>query len=130
MGALTFSKPTSVRSRAYLEFIRERDCCACGMSPSVFSVTHPHHWRLGTNGGTGKKPDDSFCIPLCPTCHDLVHRVGEQTFAREILRLQDATDVSKIMLIHLGWYLAELAKKRRDVGYPIIREAAETILNI
>ena len=33
----------------------------------------PHHHRKGTDGGTGIKPSDLYCVPLTYNEHILVH---------------------------------------------------------
>lgn len=43
----------------------------------------PHHWRRGADGGTGLKPSDCFCIPLCHRHHRQVHDKGHDWFAGE-----------------------------------------------
>jgi hypothetical protein len=39
------------------------------------------HVRLGTDGGTGIKPSDKWCISLCRAHHAEQHQIGEQSFA-------------------------------------------------
>lgn len=45
------------------------------------------HVRLGIpkedKGGTGMKPHDRWCVPLCDAHHDEQHSIGEATFARK-----------------------------------------------
>jgi len=35
---------------------------------------------VGTDGGTGIKPSDRWCISLCRECHAEQHRIGEAVF--------------------------------------------------
>jgi uncharacterized protein (DUF2237 family) len=42
--------------------------------------TVAHHVRTGTNGGTGMKPSDGWCVPICPAHHSEAHRLGIATF--------------------------------------------------
>ena len=54
------------RSKKYLEFIRSKPCLLCANPETV-----PHHVRRQRWGaGTGIKPHDYVCIPLCHRCHD------------------------------------------------------------
>lgn len=41
---------------------------------------HAHHVRVGTGGGTGAKPSDRFCVPLCGAHHHEGHQKGWKTF--------------------------------------------------
>lgn len=66
------------RSPAHRAWVRGFACCACGSQAAVECA----HVRLGTDGGTGLKPSDQWCISLCRECHAEQHRVGEETFAR------------------------------------------------
>ena len=36
--------------------------------------------RLGSDGGTGIKPSDRYCLSLCTSCHALQHEFGELRF--------------------------------------------------
>jgi len=54
------------RSKKYLDFIRSKPCLICANPNTV-----PHHVRrLRWGAGTGIKPSDLVCIPLCHRCHD------------------------------------------------------------
>jgi predicted metal-binding transcription factor (methanogenesis marker protein 9) len=39
--------------------------------------------RTGTDGGTGMKPSDVWCISLCKVCHARQHQIGERAFEAE-----------------------------------------------
>lgn len=39
------------------------------------------HVRIGTEGGTGLKPHDKWCIPACSKAHQEQHQIGERSFA-------------------------------------------------
>ena len=58
----------------YLDFIRQKPCCACGrIGPS--DADH-----LSARGmGSGKR-NDFFCIPLCRQCHSMRGQVGNLKF--------------------------------------------------
>ena len=60
------------RSPEYLDYIRQKPCCVCQISPAV-----PHHTA---RGGTGLKGSDFSCVPLCVAHHGLVHSMGRHTF--------------------------------------------------
>jgi 5-methylcytosine-specific restriction endonuclease McrA len=50
------------RSAAYLQHVREHDCCNCGAP----GPSDPDH--VGSRG-VGQKTSDFNCVPLCRTCH-------------------------------------------------------------
>ena len=54
----------------YIEWIRNQPCLVCGES------SDPHHVRIDGNAGTGIRPPDSYCIPLCFTHHRYYHDNG------------------------------------------------------
>lgn len=66
------------RCLAHLNWIRSLPCTVgarrCG------SITHAHHVRVGSGGGTAKKPADEWAVPLCPFHHNEGHTVGWSTF--------------------------------------------------
>ena len=51
------------RSEKYLKFIRKQPCIIC-QYPS-----EPHHIKIKGNSGMARKPDDTYCIPLCRLHH-------------------------------------------------------------
>uniref|UniRef100_A0A6H1ZHV9 Uncharacterized protein n=1 Tax=viral metagenome TaxID=1070528 RepID=A0A6H1ZHV9_9ZZZZ len=69
------------RDKDYLLFIAKKPCLHCGAYPAGMA----HHVRWSDDGWMATKPDDRNCIPLCPTCHDLVHN-DPATFARTLGR--------------------------------------------
>jgi hypothetical protein len=42
-----------------------------------------HHVRIRGNAGTGQKPSDFFCIPLCREHHGAIHQKGTTTFEQQ-----------------------------------------------
>lgn len=68
------------RDRGHLALIRRLPCIACGRD----GQTEAAHVRNGTDGGTGLKPSDRWCVPLCGACHRRQHSVGEVTFWGEV----------------------------------------------
>jgi len=60
----TDEAPETPRDEKYLEFIRTKNCAACG----TYGV-HAHHVEQMR---TGKKGSDYSAIPLCEECHNIV----------------------------------------------------------
>lgn len=57
------------RSEKYKKWIRTQPCCNCG-SIGV----DPHHLTgMGNMGGMGTTAPDTMIMPLCRTCHDMMH---------------------------------------------------------
>ena len=60
------------KNEKYLKFIRKKPCIFCG------NVAEPHHIRdvsitpKDMRGGTGLKPSDYMCVPLCREDHQFV----------------------------------------------------------
>jgi hypothetical protein len=71
-------KQSGRRSPAHRAWVRGHACSACG---SQFGIECAHV-RSGTDGGTGIKPSDAWCISLCVTCHRKQHEVGEEAFEK------------------------------------------------
>jgi hypothetical protein len=67
------------RSPAHRAWIRLHACSACGS----FTAIECAHVRTGTDGGTGMKPSDVWCISLCKVCHARQHQIGERAFEAE-----------------------------------------------
>lgn len=71
-------KPNERARPKHRRFISALPCIACGKAaPSECA-----HVRAGADGGTGYKPADRFCLPLCggDGCHHRQHTVGELSF--------------------------------------------------
>lgn len=98
---------TLVRCRAHLAFVRTLPCIACGEHRGIYA----HHHRAMGGGGTGIKPSDTTCVPLCPLCHIEVHRS-----ARVGLLDERETDA------YLRHMANEIAKASRAAG--VLPEAA------
>jgi hypothetical protein len=64
------------RSPAHRAWVRGHACCACGSQSGIECA----HVRNGTDGGTGIKPSDKWCVSLCKTCHSRQHQIGESAF--------------------------------------------------
>lgn len=68
-----------LRDKKYLQSFKERKCC-------IYKTSHDtvaHHLRIGTDGGTGIKPSDCYCIPLSHKAHSELHNQGEKTFLKK-----------------------------------------------
>ena len=64
------------RCPSHRAWVRGHACSACGSEAGIECA----HVRTGTDGGTGLKPSDKWCISLCKSCHSDQHRMGETTF--------------------------------------------------
>lgn len=64
------------RSPAHRAWVRGHACSACGSTSGIECA----HVRTGTDGGTGIKPSDQWCISLCGVCHRKQHEIGEESF--------------------------------------------------
>ena len=71
-------KDVGKRSPAHRAWVRCHACSACGSQTAIECA----HVRVGTDGGTGMKPSDRWCISLCKSCHADQHAMGEQTFEK------------------------------------------------
>jgi hypothetical protein len=77
-----------IENKAFLAFVREQPCCACGSRQNVQAahvrMASPAHGKRET--GKGERPSDRFCVPLCAGCHmddpGAQHKVGERHFWR------------------------------------------------
>ena len=71
------------RSRAYLQYVSSLQC-PCG-NPA----DEAHHViDCGLGGGMGTKPSDLATIPLCRTCHSMIHNnvaAWENVFGPQML---------------------------------------------
>jgi len=64
------------RSPAHRAWVRGHACSVCGSTTTIECA----HVRTGTDGGTGMKPSDAWCISLYKECHAEQHRIGEAVF--------------------------------------------------
>ncbi|CBW25760.1 hypothetical protein BMS_0868 [Halobacteriovorax marinus SJ] len=116
--ALHLSKYTAHRNQKYLAWLREQSCVVSGKKAQC-----AHHIRLGTNGGTGLKPSDYFCIPLLNEYHttgsSALHIIGEETFLAQF-----KIDSKKIFIYFLRKYLSE----NYDILYGINNKSDEEVL--
>ncbi len=87
---------TPLRSRAYLEFVRQHPCVFCPASGE--GIHAHHHGRRRGGGGMGIKPCDLFTVPLCHLHHGELHKRGAvEPFSRA--ETQAAIDSAMILLL-------------------------------
>lgn len=96
------SKRKPIRDPKHLKFVASLPCLKCGISEC-----DAHHIRIGTDGGTGLKPSDSFTIPICRKHHTQLHSQGEKTFFNG--KLADAKHLSVALYCANGNYDRALA---------------------
>ena len=75
-------KHKQLRSLEHLRFVRSQPCAIRGYYHICSGPMQSAHLRVGTDGGTGKKPSDNFTIPLCAKAHALQHSIGEKSFEK------------------------------------------------
>ena len=63
-------------NKKYRTYISSLECHACGMNKSE---AHHENWGFPPSG-TGKKTDDTHCLPLCVECHHERHSIGPVSF--------------------------------------------------
>ena len=67
------------RSPQHRAWVRLHACAACGSFVGIECA----HVRSETDGGTGYKPSDKWCVSLCRDCHRRQHQIGEGPFEHE-----------------------------------------------
>jgi hypothetical protein len=86
---------TPVRSRKYLQFVREHACVFCA---TQYDIHAHHHGSKRGGGGMGLKPCDLRAVPLCAKHHSEWHtRAAVAPFDAEHTRL--ALDEAIIQLL-------------------------------
>jgi hypothetical protein len=78
--AVSSTRKGPPRDPAYLAWVREMPCIACGLEGRSQAA------HTGTDGGMSMKASDYSCVPLCADCHrqspDSYHRAGKPAFER------------------------------------------------
>ena len=87
---MSLKKHKQLRSLEHLRFVRSKQCAIQGMigDSRIHVCSGPiqaAHIRMGTDGGTGKKPSDNFTIPLCAKAHHEQGQIGEGAFEKRYL---------------------------------------------
>lgn len=89
----------SLRSEAYLDFIRHKPCILCGSPPK----SDPHHQGYR---GLGQKTDDTRTVPLCRKCHREFHDLRDKDKKEELIEEMESYMVDFLTeflkLLHLG----------------------------
>lgn len=75
----SFVKTKPVKSKKYMQFIREQTCMICMQHKGECD---PHHHQKKGEGGMGTKCSDLRCVPLCHRHHNDIHTMGKQSFMR------------------------------------------------
>ena len=71
-------KANIINSVKHQKFVASFPCVVCGNDTHVQCC---HIRSIPKVGNIGKSVrDDSFCIPMCFTCHSIQHNVGELKF--------------------------------------------------
>lgn len=77
-------KDASDKDAAYLALVRQCPCLHCGMEPSEAAHVRMSSAAFGKASGLGKKPADSWALPLCAEHHrlarDCQHSGSEHVF--------------------------------------------------
>jgi hypothetical protein len=71
-------KANIVHSEKHRKFVASFPCVVCGNDNQVQCCHIRSIPKLG-NVGKGIR-DDKYCIPMCFTCHNLQHQIGELEF--------------------------------------------------
>lgn len=85
-----------IRCPSHLAWVRGHVCALDAKNRrDCLGKIQAAHVRIGTDGGMGVKPSDSFAIPLCDHHHAEQHAIGEQSFERKygISMLKIANDL-------------------------------------
>lgn len=108
---IVLERPARMESPAYLAYIREMECLACGAP----APCHAHHL---SRGGTGTKGPDVFTVPLCGRCHRRLHDVPEWRFWHEIVGTNPWKAACEFMLAFArrGAAPAESLTRERERG--------------
>ncbi len=73
-----------LRAPSHYKWVGGFECCVA--NDECRGRIHRHHVRKGIpyveQGGTGEKPHDKWCVPLCDGHHEECHR-GHDTFEKK-----------------------------------------------
>lgn len=108
------------RNDQYLTWLRTQNCIVSNVKAEC-----AHHIRIGTNGGTGIKPSDYFCIPLTNENHttgtNALHIIGEESF------LSEYSIVKEEMFVY---YLTKFVKEVFNTKIQLSSSPLQTIQNL
>lgn len=71
-------KANIINSEKHRRFVASFPCVVCGNNTQV-QCCHIRSIPKVGNVGKGVR-DDAYCIPMCLTCHNLQHEIGELDF--------------------------------------------------
>jgi len=103
-------KPTTIRDKGYLEWLKDQPPLILGTGQTVY-----HHIKLLKSGSMGKKPSDTDCIPISDSIHQQIHSSGRNGGERNVLIKQHGFTVEMLRDIcdsHYRIYLREKEKGR------------------
>ena len=70
-----------INDEGHRKRVKRLHCCLCGRSPvDATHIRYSDEARGKQNPGLGRKPSDTFVVPLCREHHDQQHRGNEQDF--------------------------------------------------
>ena len=75
---MQIAKANIIHSVKHQKFVASFPCVVCGNDTQV-QCCHIRSIPKVGNVGKGIR-DDRFCIPMCFTCHNLQHQIGELEF--------------------------------------------------
>ena len=75
---MQIAKANIIHSVKHQKFVASFPCVVCGNDTQVQCC---HIRSIPKTGNVGKGiRDDKYCIPMCFTCHNLQHQIGELEF--------------------------------------------------
>lgn len=82
------------RDPAYLDWIRHQPCCVSQRKDTVIA----HHIQTNSSRGLGQKPSDYWSVPLTNHLHMELHTIGEKSFWRQRLGIDEPHSLAAIYL--------------------------------
>ena len=98
------------KSKPYLEWLHELPCVITGRSP-----VEACHVRFGDlhygkpHSGAAEKPDDIWCLPMCPELHRIQHSMSEKRFWSD--EAIDPLAVCALLFVHYSRNDIEAARQ-------------------
>ena len=96
----SYPKEKTFKSEKYKKYVRSLPCIICG-----YPTSDPHHIRTANNSGTGKKPSDTWVIPICSLHHAEAHQFGKDTFYK-----RHGVDIYKVLFETVKGYVEDILK--------------------
>lgn len=115
-------RPKMLRSKKHIDWVRIRNCCACG-AHTVHGVNDAAHVnylgaKYGKPRGMSERVDDFWTVPLCRDCHTAQSAKGQSGHYEEAWWKNVGVDPEPICL--------RLARNSPD---PAVREAVKEFEN-